>query len=306
MVEAQCSVIVPLYNKRLHVGRALESVLSQTHGAFELIVIDDGSTDGSRAVVNAFTDSRIRLLCQENRGVSEARNRGIREASTPLLAFLDADDEWCPDYLATIFRLRQAYPEAGLYAAAYHLVDHDGKERLPRISAVPEAPWEGILPSYCRSTALGDSPVHISAACVPKQVFDDVGLFTPGMRIAEDTEMWVRIARKYAMAFTWQLGARYHLAALNRACSQFRADDRFPFVERNTDDYSQTPDYHLLVGRMYLENARWVALAGDYVQARTLLEQTPGGVPLKARFLWGSPFTRFICQLWKVRQLVRG
>ena len=94
------SVVIPLYNKELSIRRTIESVLSQSYSPYELIVVNDGSTDAGEKVVANFTDSRIRLINQDNRGVSAARNRGIAEAKSEHLCLLDTDDELLPNSLA--------------------------------------------------------------------------------------------------------------------------------------------------------------------------------------------------------------
>ena len=104
------SVVIPLYNKRTSVIRALNSVLSQTIQPEEIIVVNDGSTDGSEQLVNELNHPLVRLINQPNAGVSAARNRGIKEAKGDWIAFLDADDEWMPEYLETIKSLSEKYP----------------------------------------------------------------------------------------------------------------------------------------------------------------------------------------------------
>jgi glycosyltransferase involved in cell wall biosynthesis len=210
------SVVIPLYNKVSHIERALQSVLAQTEQDFEVIVVDDGSTDGGEGVVRAIKDDRIRLFSQENRGVSAARNKGIELAQTDLTAFLDADDAYKPNFLETILRLRDKYPEAGAYSTAYEIVKRGGKIRIPRYKAIPPAPWEGLIPNYFES-ALGIPPVCTSATAVPKNVFDKVGYFPLGEKKGEDLDMWLRIALEYPIAFSNYMGATYFLDADNRS-----------------------------------------------------------------------------------------
>ena len=210
------SVVIPLYNKERHIARAIRSVLSQTWGDFELVVVDDGSTDGGAEIVDAMADQRIRLVRQANAGASAARNRGIAVARAEMVAFLDADDEWLPEHLETIERLADKYPGCGAYAAAYAVVAPDGKRWNHVTQGIPAPPWEGMIPNYFRSAA--SFPVWTSAVAVPKRVFDIVGLFPVGVEIGEDLDMWCRIALRYPICFNSQVSAVYHKEAENRAC----------------------------------------------------------------------------------------
>ena len=210
------SVVIPLYNKVRHIERALDSVLAQTHPEFEVIVVNDGSTDGSERVVEQYTDPRIRLVNQENAGVSVARNRGITEAKGELVAFLDADDEWLPEHLATICRLKSKYPECGAYASSYRVVSAKGRQAVYASGGIPEHPWEGVLHSYFRA-ALTSDPIWTSAVAVPRRVFETCGLFPVGVKTGEDTDMWCRIALKFPVAFSTQPGAVYHQEADSRS-----------------------------------------------------------------------------------------
>ncbi len=123
------SVIIPLYNKATTVERAIRSVLKQTVQDFEIIVVNDGSTDRGPIVVSAINDPRIRLIHQSNAGVSAARNRGIAESKYDLIAFLDADDEWLPEFLETIHQLVRLHPNCVVYAPRYLFGLPDGKVR---------------------------------------------------------------------------------------------------------------------------------------------------------------------------------
>lgn len=211
------SVVVPLYNKGPYIQRALESVLSQTFSDFEVVVVDDGSTDGGDLLVRRVRDPRVRLISQDNEGVSAARNRGVREARAGWIAFLDADDEWMPTFLATVIRLREMFPGAGAYATAWMKVDEEGGERRPATyRRLPPSPWEGYLPSYFLAAANADQPVISSAVMVPREVIDEVGGFPEETPVGEDLTTWFRIALAREIVFTWECGAVYHMEAANR------------------------------------------------------------------------------------------
>jgi len=224
------SVVIPLYNKEPHIKKAIDSVLAQKVQDFEIIIVDDGSTDKSARVVKSLTDPRIRLIQQENAGVSAARNRGIEEAKADLIAFLDADDEWTPGFLETVLRLREKYPQAGAYATAYSILKY-GNIKPAKYNAVPSAPWEGLLPRYFMSLATGEHPVCSSAVCIPKDIFLKVGMFQIGAWWGEDDDLWGRIALKYSIAFSREIGAVYHKEATNRACNLSSQIEEHPFVK---------------------------------------------------------------------------
>lgn len=225
------SVVIPLYNKEAYIKNTLNLVLAQKIKDFEIIVVNDGSTDKSAEVVKSFSDPRIRLINQVNAGVSVARNRGINEAKADLIAFLDGDDEWKTNFLEEILELKNKYPEAGVYATAYEKSKR-GEINIANIRGFPPAPWKGLLPSYFLSTALGDSPICSSSVCVPKCTLLEVGMFKVGVKWGEDDDLWGRIALKYPIAFSWEIGAIYNQGATNRACSSQYPIKEHPFVER--------------------------------------------------------------------------
>lgn len=225
------SVVIPLYNKEAYIKNTLKTVLAQTIKDFEIIVVNDGSTDKSVEVIKSINDHRIRVLSQENAGVSAARNRGIIEAKADLIAFLDGDDEWKTNFLEEILELKNKYPEAGAYVTAYEK-SKQGKVKVADIKGFQPAPWKGLLPSYFLSMALGDSPICSSSVCVPKSILMEVGMFKVGVKWGEDDDLWGRIALKYPVAFSWEIGAVYHQDASNRACSSQHPVKEHPFVER--------------------------------------------------------------------------
>lgn len=216
--KPRISVVIPLYNKASCTERAIRSVQAQTFQDFEIIVVDDGSTDGGATVVESIHDGRIRLFRQENQGPSSARNRGIEEAAGEFVAFLDADDEWRPKYLETAMHLAESYPQAGAYATAYQIEEPDGRIYTPAYTHIPRAPWEGVVPDYFKG-ALGTPIISSSSITIRRAVFEHVGVFSPQKATGEDVDLWARIALQYPIAFTWSVGAVYHREAPGRLCA---------------------------------------------------------------------------------------
>ena len=194
-------MIMPAYNAEKCIGRAIASVLGQSRGDWELLVIDDGSTDGTAAVARSFSDPRVRCLHQENGGVSAARNRGIREAQGDYICFLDADDVWRAGHLAELAELINAFPDCGLYCTGHDTRLRDGRliHRTERcLRDVPSVRFicsdgYGALARYGYFLITG-------ALCVPQGALDRVGLFAPGVRSGEDDDLWLRIFAYYPVA----------------------------------------------------------------------------------------------------------
>jgi glycosyltransferase involved in cell wall biosynthesis len=201
---------MPLYNKERDVARAIRSALAQTFTDYELIVVNDGSTDRSVNAVATFNDPRIRLAHQENQGVSAARNRGVSEAQAELVAFLDADDEWLPEFLSTIMRLRTTYGECGVYATSYCIVCGDQPERRAILRGIPAAFSEGVLEDYFKVATNSDPPVWSSAVAVRKSTLLNLGGFPVGVIAGEDLLTWARLAERTDVAYSSTPLARFY------------------------------------------------------------------------------------------------
>lgn len=196
------SVVIPLYNKAGQVAQTLRSVLGQTFGRFEVVIVDDGSTDGSADEARSVHDERIRLVSQQNAGVSAARNRGVAEARYDLIAFLDADDEWKPDYLETQYNLYCKYPECSIFACNYEFRNADGRVTPTILRKLPFEGEDGILSNYFEVASCSHPPLWTSAVMVRKQALQAVGGFPLGIRSGEDLLTWARLAVKYKIAFS--------------------------------------------------------------------------------------------------------
>jgi len=279
------SVVVPLYNKEAYIQRTLESARAQTWTDFELIVVDDGSTDRGPEMVERLADPRIRLVRQKNAGVSAARNRGIQETKGPYVAFLDGDDEWLPDHLETLEGLIRRFPGAGVYATSYWNLWNEGKKPA-RISGLPETPdWEGPLPDYVRAACEGDPPVWMSTVGVPRRVLDEVGLFPVGIRTGEDLDLWLRIALAHPVVLSSKRTAVYDRAA-SVAANRFYPEEEE--LLRRWQGYvgaNPPPGFDRYIARKKLDVARKCILAGNRAHALELLRSIEGGDYRKQRAL---------------------
>ncbi|GAB4190982.1 MAG: glycosyltransferase [Coleofasciculaceae cyanobacterium] len=180
------SVIIPVYNGEKTILKTIQSVQEQTFSNFEIIVINDGSTDGTLEQVSTVQDSRIKIFSYTNGGLSVARNRGISHATGEFLTFLDADDLWTPDKLELQLAALQAHPEAGLAYSWTVSMDEKGEKFHPGISVS----YEG---NVYRQLLLGNFIASGSNAMLRKQAIESAGEFDPTLKSIEDWDYWLRV-----------------------------------------------------------------------------------------------------------------
>ena len=193
------TVVIPLYNKAATIERAIKSVLNQTVQDFEIVVVNDGSTDKGLEIVSKINDPRIRLIAQENQGVSAARNRGIEEAKHELIAFLDADDEWLPEFLETISELVKAHNDCDVFATGYFQQFGNKKIRVLPIK-MPDG-FHGKIDNFFFLIEKFPTPIHSSAIAVRRTAILSTGGFCLGVYSGEDLLMWATLGAKYAIAY---------------------------------------------------------------------------------------------------------
>jgi len=225
------SVVIPLYNKELYIARTIQSVLDQTYKEFEIIIVDDGSTDRSVAEVKKIDDERIRIVGQKNAGVSAARNRGIKEARYDLIAFLDADDEWLSSHLQELIQLKNDFPECQVFATNYKIIDTSNSERLPVNTSVLDINGKtGVIKNYFKAGVKTAPPLWTSAIAMNKEAIKNVGGFPLNVTSGEDLLTWARLACRYKIAYSKRVTAIYHFYTISEWLMNARKQDKIDTV----------------------------------------------------------------------------
>ncbi|MEG1916828.1 MAG: glycosyltransferase [Muribaculaceae bacterium] len=240
------SIVIPLYNKEISITSTIESVLAQSHRDFELIVVNDGSTDCSLAVVKTIQDPRIKIIDKPNGGVSSARNRGIAEARCEWIAFLDGDDLWNPLFLETIATMIVKYPKANIISTNYNISTQENRLSYN---------YTGYINDYYGTVLKYSNIICSSAVCIEKKCFDKIGGFKEYLTHGEDLEMWSRIVNTYTLAYTPLIMAVYRVSAENRACDMPKYETSwFRYIALNDYEYKLWPAYYNYVIGLYLRD----------------------------------------------------
>ena len=187
------SVVIPTYNRRHLIEEALDSVFTQTFTDYEVILVDDGSTDGTEAFVRKKYGDCLRYVRQENQGISGARNTGIANASGKYVAFLDSDDKWLPEKLARQTAFMEAHPEVGLLSTKLARYELGGSREHVEICPVD-------FPKNFQDLLTGKNNVPTTTTMVRRACFEKSGVFDRELPVAEDWDLWLRIAEHYGLA----------------------------------------------------------------------------------------------------------
>jgi glycosyltransferase involved in cell wall biosynthesis len=278
-----CSIVIPLYNKASFIEATLNSILNQTYQNFEILVVDDGSTDNGASLVEACTDPRLHLLQQNNSGVASARNRGIREAKGDLICFLDADDWYLPVFLETIVSMAQRFPEVDFFATGFKYVSS---------AYASETIWvDGRTSEY---HLVGDFFRRFRAG--PLFCTDSVAVrrthpaliqpcFPPGESMGEDLDLWFKLAGAADLVFCPAQLAGYRMDVTGSLCATNKVRSLLPaFVRleqralRNESLPKHRSSALRLVTEARVTMARAAVLDGSTLDAIKMLHNTPRGI----------------------------
>lgn len=217
------SIIIPLYNKQDSIKATLQSVLAQTYIDYEVVIIDDGSTDNSARVAEELTcqlGKNARIIRKDNKGVCSARNRGIQEAKYDYIALLDGDDIWHKDYLTEQVQMIKDFPDAKMWGINY-AETCAGKLIRDVPTGLPKK-YRGYVDNYFQIEGRISDLFHSSAVVIKKEVFEQVGGFDERIRYAEDNDMWFRIIATNRVVFYDKYLVKYQQDAENRAMNHRR------------------------------------------------------------------------------------
>ena len=255
------SIIIPVYNKSHYIVETLHSVINQTYGNWEAIVIDDGSTDNSADMIRTVTDSRIHFYQQDNHGVSYTRNRGIHLAKGDYIALLDADDEWFPDYLETMMELVVKYPDYAVFCVAQ-------KDRP--IHTLPHG--VSIITDYCTYPYI----FWTGSMLIKKEVYNEIGNFKINIQLGEDNDMWLRISCKYHTIYLNEAHVSHPYLTENNLGRTFDARKTFPFWIWYKYDYPKKKELFRYVTDELVHFGNLFANQGDYGYAWKFLYKSRG------------------------------
>lgn len=292
------SVVVPLFNKAPYVVKTLKSVFDQTYRDFELIVIDDGSTDDSLSVVHSVMNNCVvpyKLVHQENAGVSTARNKGVALSHGEYICFLDADDWWAPSFLEKMDELISDYPDAGIYGTNYYYIKN-GRQRICVTAST------GYI-NYCQVYSAGlVMPLTSITVAINSIVFNEFGGFKPNLKLGEDFDLWIRIALRYKVAFLNEPLAFYN----QDSCPEWRGTKQFVEPQYHmlwnldylSDEERINPDYKKLIDGLRTYSLLPYYLSRQYHDAaRKELDKVDWGMqPRGTRSLYGQPLFFLKCR----------
>lgn len=274
------SVIIPLYNKVRYVARALDSVYAQDFPDFEIIVVDDGSTDGSRDVAERYRSRGLKLVSQANAGPGAARNRGVALSSGELVAFLDADDEWFPFYLSESVRILDEYPQAPAVSWAMRVSPGDwstgdswGKVGIGGLFRLtPE--------THPRAVVTLLATLHPQATVMRRAIFDELGGFYEKnrCRYSEDAHLWLKLLLRYPHFLHKKDGSFRYVDAAELSGNYESVRPIEPFLTDPADILEACPAamqeiVRVVLATRALKTAAVYGYWGQPAQARTLLRQ---------------------------------
>lgn len=228
------SVVIPLYNKEDFIESTLNSVFNQSFTNFEVIIVDDGSTDNSLQKVEKFDDRRLSIYKQQNQGASVARNFGIDQASSEYIALLDADDLWYNNHLQELKKLIETFPKAGLFCMNYE-INYNGDFVKPATFNFDYKNECTIIEDFFKANIINFIPSSSSVALTKEKILK-VGKYNTSLRTGQDIDLWIKIALKYSVAFNPNITMTYNIFDSNSLSKSTYNEDRYQLINSYNEE----------------------------------------------------------------------
>jgi glycosyltransferase involved in cell wall biosynthesis len=246
------TVIIPLYNKEMYVEKALQSIFNQTFKDFEILIVNDASTDESVKKITPFVSKNVKLIHHsQNKGLSATRNTGIKNANANYITYLDADDTWKPTFLETIYRLINNFPDAQIFATNYVevynykiFIPHNGSETLA-------ADFEGIINFF--KINLKQGIYNHGSVCFHKAVFETVGFYDESINFSEDLDFNIRANSHFKLAYSTKRLMEYYMDIDNQLTRKSLKNNTIPDFGKYEVDTKINKDL-----KKYLDFERYV------------------------------------------------
>lgn len=289
------SVVIPLYNKAAHIKSTLKSVLDQNFDDFEIIIVDDGSTDKSLEKVKTIQDERIKLFVQENSGASAARNYGVEKSQGEHIALLDADDVWEKNHLEEHYKSIQKFPEAALYCNAYKLKLAGGFTHKATYN-IPQKEQISLVPDYFEASIIHPL-ANTNAVAFKKNDFQELGGFKPDVFSGQDIDLWIRFGLNKTVVFNSTITNSYDKTIENSLSKGNYRKSKYELFNAYSKEETMNPSL-----KRYMDLNRYsLAIQCKYfddeqIVKRLKKEINAGSLTGKQKFLLNMPS-------WMIRKL---
>ncbi len=299
------SIIIPLYNKEKYIQNTLNCVFNQSFTNFEVIVINDGSTDRSLNIVEQFSDNRLKVIHQKNKGVSVARNTGMANTQAEYMCFLDADDTWKPNHLQAFYDTIIKFPEANMFCGRY--VTQISKNIFIKNNFIDiTEDYEGYVNDFFKSSLI-NRLATASSVCINKEIYYKIGDFSPTLSNWEDIDYWIRIALNYKIAITNQVTSIYNYLQENRSLSKTQINNKIlPDFTQFLSEEKTNKSLKFFLDLYRVEYALKYHIAGNEKKTKELLEYVASeNLKFKTKLLFYFP-PIFLRQLLSLKHYLKN
>ncbi|PWH81810.1 glycosyltransferase family 2 protein [Algibacter marinivivus] len=282
------SVVIPLYNKELFIEQTISSLLKQSFTDFDVIIVNDGSTDSSLEKLKPLVDKRFKIINQKNKGASYTRNLGINESTGNYIALLDADDYWYPNHLSELKKLIEIFPNAGMFCNNYQVYYSDNVVRSAKLNF--DYGNDCLIVNDFFKASITNSVAWTSAVAFKKNVFSLVGGFNTKLKTAQDLDLWIKMALKYDIAFNPTITMSYKFHVENSLSKSNYNEIRYEFINNFSNEEKKHPSL-----KLYLDVNRFaVALRCKLNDEKKLFKKLKSEIDLnnlnfKQKLLLNSP-----------------